>query len=259
MEVGWYDLAHNQFSQAIRLDPNYYMAYIGKILSNENLGYGMSDVHVGNYRMLLTNISRRADFKLRLTFQEQLLFQALYALHRADSFGQGLQMMKTVFDNDSTTLFNSHLSVIKAYNALELLEEWQPLANIAIDHHNVYALHLLTHKLNPYREETNGTRLAALAAVFAFRRLGVEGAHSIIIDCTDIAEYYGHWFLGKTLLQTFSDFLFSNMGGKSTDLLMVQNDMVTLRGVDVAYIRTSLQHVYLLERFHFYQLQVESL
>ena len=261
MEAGWYELAHQQFTLAISLDSNYYMAYIGKMLSNEHMGYGGADEQIGNYNSKLLEISQKADVYLRLTYQEQLVLRALLALHGQETLQLGLRKMKDVFDKDTKTLIDTFVSVIKGYNVLELLDAWQPLASITKAKSNVYATRLLTSSLNPYRYRNRTTdifRQAAIDAVYIYRGLEIIGAQRIAADCIDIAEYYGRWLLGYGVIETQRVFLLKNIGVTSKDLFYVQNDSIILQGLDIPYMKRSLQSVYEYERLHFYQLQVKD-
>lgn len=260
METGWYELAHYQFEHSIGLDSDYYMAYIGMILSNEQMGYGMSDRLVGNYSDRLLWISHQSDVNLRLTYQEQLLLKSLLALHRADNFTHGLTLMETVFDSDKDTLPDYIITILKNYSALILHATWQPLINFAELNLNAFALQLLTHSANPYRATdpsvAAGLRQTALSVVYLYQSLAIGGAHTMSADSIDIAEYYGKWSLARTEIEAQRAFLLSNIGEKETDLLMVNENDIVVRGLDVRYIKISDQSLDEYERLHFYQLQV---
>lgn len=259
MEAGWYSLAHQQFSLAIDLDTDYYMAYIGKVLSNQNLGYGMSDEKIGSYKERLKNISMQRDVNLRLSYQEQFLLQALVALHSGHSMEQGLIYMNKVFDENVSVVPDYILSVVRAYGLLITAHVYQPLAKIAKSENNVFALNLLVNNLNPYRVERRRLNLwkdAALSAVFTYQGLGIRGAQEIALTCVDIAEYYGAWSLAKTIVDLENGFLFTNIGNQSVDLFVRENEAISVRGLNVTYLRLSRWLVYKYERLHFYMLQV---
>lgn len=261
MEVGWYNLAHDQLDYAIDLDPDYYMAYIGKVLSNENLGYGMSDAKIGNYKDKLIEINSRPDKQLRLTFQEQLLLDALIALQSADTFSQGLFDMDDVFNEDSETVRDNILAVIRGIGLLLSVDSHITLDSVADASANVYALQLLTHSLNPYNNENRTTTTlmnAAIKAVFTFQGLDIRGAAQITADSVDISEYYGRWSLAYTRLSAQRNFLFSSVRDNPTSLFTIVGDSIVLQGLDLDYMSISVQQINEYERLHFYELQVNT-
>lgn len=262
METGWYNLAHDQLNYAIDLDPEYYMAYIGKVLANENLGYGQTDDKVGmSYKDKLLEIDGTPDKHLRLTLQEQLLLTALITLHTADTFEQGLVDMDNVFTEDTETQRDYILAVIRGIGILLSESSHVTLENAADDYENVYALQLLTRTLNPYRPEnrnrtTEALMKAAIKAVFTFQGLNIRGADEITEDCVDISQYYGRWALAFTRLQAQRDFLFTKVGTSPDDLFTVDNGTIVLQGLNMDYMSVSLQLINEYERLHFYELQV---
>lgn len=260
METGWYALAHSFFDQALERDPDYYMATVGKMLSHENMGYG-----VGNYKEQLLSMSTSPDFRVKLSRQEQLLVQALNSLQNGKDFGAGLDAMTNTFDSDtSDTLKDYIIRVVDGNGNLLFKDQYQILASVAKSDESVFALHLLTHNLNPYKNGKNriteASQKAATDAIFLFNKLEVTGAWVITSDCVDIAEYYSKWSVGIKLLSSHSSFLSVNglyEPNPTSGTLLGQNDKeIFIRGINITYMSKSINNLNKYERLHFYQLQV---
>lgn len=260
MEAGWYDLAHDQFNKALERDPDFYMAYIGKALSNEDMGYGMGDSVVESYKDKLNEIKDRPDIPLKLSFQFQLLLKALVDLNNADNLQKGLEAMSKAFTDDDMTK-TSYIDRVVSGNALLLrLDAVGPLQTRS--ENNVFALQYLTHNLNPYKNgkkrNTLPLREAAVDAVFTYQKMEVYGAWRITSDCIDITEYYAQWSLAHSVVDNERYFLTRNIGENEGSLLKVDGENIIVRGLDVKYMGQSLRRINAYERFHFYSLQVCS-
>lgn len=258
MEAGWYDLAHDQFNKALERDPDFYMAHIGKALSNEDMGYGMSDNVVKSYRDKLNEIKDKPDIPLKLTFQFQLLLKALIALNNADNLQKGLKAMSDVFTDDAMTK-TSYIDLVVAGNALLLhSDSFRPLQTRS--ENNVFALQYLTHNLNPYKNGKDRKSLplreAAVDAVYTYEKMEVHGAWRISSDCIDITEYYAQWPLAHSVINSQLYFLARNIVERDDGLLKVQGEDIVVRGLNVTYMGQSLRRINAYERFHFYMLQV---
>lgn len=259
METGWYTLAHDLLDEAIRIDPDFHLAYVGKMLSNENMGYGMSDGDI-NYGKKMHEIMDSADFKVKLSIQEQLLVEALTKFQDGDDFSDGLKKMSEEFQK-FRGLKDKIVQVVEGNVNLLSRNTYQILSRLADDDENVFALQLLTHNLNPYKNGkdsiTPDSQKASTDAVFVYQRLGVNGAWQITADCSDIALYYSRWSFGRSLLDSQRTFLFRNTDPSDTSALLGEDeDNLLVHGLDVEYMSKALQRVNEYERLHFFQLQV---
>lgn len=259
LEAGWYTLSKDQFKKALDVDPDFYTASIGLILSHDNFGYGGKDDVIGSYKTKLQGIDEQLDIDLKLTKQFKLILKALLALHNSETLEGGLQRMNTIFSTDSDTKRNYILRVIAGNVQLLLYNAYGPLARISKK--NVFALHYLTHNLNPYGNGRMRTSLAlrdaAISAVFTYQALEVDGAWQISADCIDIAEYYARWSLGKVRLDAQRNFMFRNIGDDEL-FRREANDIIT-NGLEVKYMSLSLKRISEYERLHFFELQVNIL
>jgi len=199
MEAGWFSLARNQFQEAINLDADFYFAYIGKILSNPDMGYGGDDTDIGNYKEVLDDLQHRLDLPVRLSYQQLQEFTAIHALLNGTDYEDGLKRMKAVFDEDTKTVADYIGRTLRGNNLLLLSDSHETLSNVA-NGGKVFALQYLTHNLNPYKNPRRTTPIlskAAKDAVFIYRSLEIVGSWQITADSVDIAEYYHEWALGK--------------------------------------------------------------
>lgn len=253
MEAGWYTLAHHLLDQAIDIDSEFHMAYVGKMLSNDNMGYGFP-----SYKQRLRTILNSPDFEVKLSLQEQLIVKAFDKLQSADNFKDGLRKMSGEIRSYEGS--KDKITDVIAGNA-ELLSDnaHESLLHLAETENNVYALQLLTHNLNPY---TNGKTFglneeASTKAVYAYQSLRVYGAWQISADCSDIALYYSEWGVGNSLLSGQRTFLFENTDGANPlALLREEENNLIVQGLEVKYMSKALARVNEYEILHFFQLQV---
>ncbi|KAF6031904.1 hypothetical protein EB796_009806 [Bugula neritina] len=260
MEAGWYILAHDMLDKAIAIDSNYSMAYIGKILANKNMGYGLGDDVVPSYYEKLQEIANTADFRVKQSMQEQLLIEALIGLHSAPSLEEGLEVMIKIFSSDTTTKKNYILNVVDGNAQLLHFNNYKTIEGIAEDS-NTFALQLLTHNLNPYKNGKNiispESENTATGAMYTFEALEVKGAWQIYSDCVDIAEYYAYWNKGQKMLSDQRDFLFRNtIESDDTALFKEVGDNLVVHQLEVVYMSRSLRRINEYERLHFFQLQL---
>lgn len=261
METGWYSLARMMLNEATDRDPSYHMAYVGKMLSNDNMGYGLSDDEGVSYKERLKTILDADDFQVRLSLQEQLLVKALYEFQNSNSLKEGLEQMENVFVDDTSTFRDSTINVIAGNGLLLSGNIFSKLKQMADDESNVYALHLLLHNLNPYGAGKNRTggrfEQPATDALFDYTKLNIRGAWPITFAGSDIAEYYSRWTRGRTLLTQFKGFVDQNFNeNDASQLLGVDGNNLVVHGLDVTYVSRSLEQVYVYERLHFFNIQV---
>jgi len=197
MESGWFTLAKQQFEHAIQLDPDYYMAHIGWILSHDQLGYGMSPNDREIYRTKLNEFNTRPDLDVRLSYQDQQVFEAVRQLLNGADLNDGLAELKKVFDNDRTTDTYYIGNTIRGTALLLLSDSHETLESIAKREKKVFPLQLLMNNLNPYKKGkdriTAASQLAATSAVSVYNKLEISGPWQITADSVDISQYYGQW------------------------------------------------------------------
>lgn len=264
MESGWYELARLQFDNATEKDPSYHMAYVGKMLSHELLGYGLSDDDGVSFKDKMKMIIDASDFDVRLSFQEQLLVKALYALQNGSDFLAGLAGMDNVFIEDTVTFKDNIIKVIEGNGNLLTGNSFIKLAQLADSEKNVFALQLLTHNLNPYKLGMNRTALreekAAVDALFVYDELDIDGAWPITFDGSDIAEYYSKWTRGKSLLEGLREFLYTHKSKDDPSKLLGEDDVnIIVNGLNIPYVSKSMERIYIYERLHFFYIQVDML
>lgn len=234
------------------------MAAIGLILSNENMGYGGTDDVIGGYKAKLEEINQQKDLDLKLTKQNQLILKALLALHTAQSVQDGLSKMNSVFSQDHETKRNYATRVIAGNTQLLRFNSFGPLATIAKSN-RIFALHYLTHNLNPYgngkKRTSPALRKAAIDAVYIYQKLEVDGTAQISADCIDVAEYYADWETGKSTLDAQRIFLVKNVGDNL--LFREEGSDIITNDLDVKYMSLSQRRINEYERLHFFELQVD--
>ena len=257
MEVGWYKLSHHLLDEAIRIDPNFYMAWVGKMLSNERMGYGLVDGK--SYKDRMSEIYNSLDFKVKLSLQEQLLVQALSTFQNGSTYEEGLVGLIEVFSYYEG-FKDPIIKVIEGNANLLQFDAYQILNTLAEDEKIVFALQLLTHNLNPYKNGKSRisleSRRAATDAVYHYQDLGIGGAWQITADCTDITEYYAEWKIGSLLLENQRIFVFDNISPDPSFLLGENQDEIFVHGLNVTYMSTALYRVNAYERLHFFHIQV---
>lgn len=259
MEAGWYELAYHQFNEALARDEEYYTAYIGKSLSYENFGYGLTDSPtLRSYKDILNEIQNQPNLSFKLTLQQKLLLRSLVELHNGSNLKDGLEKMIDVFLTDEKTEVDYVARVVSG-NALLLKSDiFSPLESHS--ENNVFALQYLTHNLNPYHNGKNRTTYAlrdvAVRAVHLFNDLGVNGAARIMADCIDITLYYAEWFLGRQLIDSMRDFLFRNVGPEPY-LFREEDGKLITNGLNVTYMSQAWRRFTEYEIRHFHSLQVK--
>lgn len=261
MESGWYSLARMMFKNATQLDPTYHMAYVGEMLSNENMGYGLANEDGSSFKDLMNNIIQSDDFEVRLSLQEQLLVKALFALQSGASLEEGLKDMNEVFISNTATLKDSIINVVEGNGNLLSLGTFEILKQMGDNEGNVYALQLLLHNLNPYENGKNRTsareQAGATDALYDYAPLNIKGAWPMTFDSSDIAEYYSVWNQGRNLLFNFKEFVALNYREDTPDkLLGSEGNNLIVNGLDVDYVSRSVERIYIYERLQFFNIQV---
>ncbi|XP_067942526.1 uncharacterized protein [Watersipora subatra] len=261
METGWYTLAKSMFNNATSIDPEFYLAYVGKMLANDDMGYGMNDENGVSYKTHMNEILVAPDFEVKLSLQEQLLVQALAAFQNGETLAEGLEAMIQVFI-DYQGYKDNILKVIEGNANLLKRNTYQLLSDLAETDENVFALHLLTHNLNPYTIEKNRisgeSQRAAIKAAYIYQGLGIQGAWPIIADCTDINAYYAQWQFGRLLLENQKNFLFRNTHPDDREFLFRDDDddYIIVNGLEEMYTSKALLRIDEYERLHFFELQL---
>lgn len=264
MEAGWYNLARMMFNNATTIDENYHMAYVGRMLSHTDMGYGLIDIDGVSFKDRLKLILDSVDFEAKLSYQEQFLVRALHTLQSGADYQKGLNEMSLVFaDNTGNTLKDVIIKVIEGNGLLLARGVLDRLKQLAKDEKSVYALQLLTHNLNPYGAGENRTSLAeqeaVVEALFIFADLNVNGAWPITFAGSDIAEYYSKWTRGFNLLSKLKEFRFANTRTNDADRLLIEDDTdYIVNGLNVKYVGKSKLRVYIHERLNFFSIQVSQ-
>lgn len=257
MEAGWYELAHDQFNKALEKDEGFYMAYVGKVLSNEDFGFQQTDDEIGSYKEKLNEISQKDDLDGKLTMQQKRILKALTALHNEEKFSDGLRAMAGVLQDVKTDDKSSYVDDVIGGNVLLLrADNVRVLQSRSSD--NVYALQYLTHNLNPYKNgkkrQSDDLRGTAIYAIYTYLELEVRGAAQITADSVDISEYYAQWRLGIARIRSMNSFVF----GQTSDngLFRIEGDNYMVNGLDVFYMSVSFYEISVNEKLHFFYLQV---
>lgn len=234
------------------------MAYIGKTLSNTDMGFRLIDSDIGSYKQVLSDIYHKPDLDLKLTYQQMLLLKALVAFHSGEDLQNGLERMNEAFLAEETTQISYVETVISGNSLLLSLNSHAPLQQHSAN--NVFALKYLTKNLNPYKGGWKRRSVeqgeAAVASVYTYQSLEIDGAWKITADCIDIAEYYAEWALGKTRINAQRNFLIRNTGPNADMLFREDGSLLIANGLEVPYMSRSLRRINEYERLHFFELQV---